>query len=167
LATLNGRRVEADFSGGALTSDAGALLRREADRRLGLLEALDRARPDPRDPDLITHPQRALLAQRVFGIACGYEDLNDHHGLRHDPLWQVLADYEPDPEQPLASAPALCRLANRVGRAALFRLACALVAQFLAAQPTPPEGLVLDSDATDDPVHGHQEGRFFHGYSDS
>src|SRR5881397_929313 len=71
FSSLGPRRVEADFSGGSLTTDAGALLLREADRRLGLLDAFDRCLPDPRDPDLITHPQRALLAQRVFGIACG------------------------------------------------------------------------------------------------
>ncbi len=161
FATLNGRRVEADFSGGALTTDAGALLLREADRRLGLLDTLDRCLPDPRDPDLITHPQR------VFGIATGYEDLNDHQSLRHDPLWQALADYAPDPQQPLASAPTLCRLENRAGRSALFRMAAALVEQFVASFDRPPECLVLDFDATDDPVHGRQEGRFFHGYYDS
>jgi hypothetical protein len=165
FATLNGRRVEADFSGGALTTDAGALLLREADRRLGLLDALDRALPDPRDPDLITHPQRALLAQRVFGIATGYEDLNDHQRLRHDPLWQALAEYDPD--RPLASAPTLCRLENRATRAALARMAAVLVEQFIASFEAPPGCLVLDFDATDDPVHGRQEGRFFHGYYDA
>jgi hypothetical protein len=167
FATLGTRRLEADFSGGALTTDAGALLLREADQRLGLLDALDRCLPDPRDPDLITHPQRALLAQRVFGIATGYEDLNDHQHLRHDPLWQALADYDPAPDQPLASAPTLCRLENRATRAALVRMAAALVEQFIASFEAPPECLVLDFDATDDPVHGRQEGRFFHGYYDA
>jgi hypothetical protein len=167
FATLGARRLEADFSGGTLTTDAGALLLREADQRLGLLDALDRCLPDPRNPDLITHPQRALLAQRVFGIACGYEDLNDHQSLRHDPLWQALAEYDPDPQQPLASAPTLCRLENRASRAALCRLACVLVDQFIASHDRPPECLVLDFDATDDPVHGRQEGRFFHGYYDA
>jgi hypothetical protein len=163
---LRRRRLQADFSGGRLTTDAGALLLREADRRLGLLDALDRALPDPRDPGLITHPQRALLAQRVFGIACGYEDLNDHQHLRHDPLWQALAEYDPDPGQPLASAPTLCRLENRASRAALFGMACVLVEQCIAAHERPPECLILDFDATDDPVQCGQEGRFFHGYYD-
>jgi hypothetical protein len=165
FATLGRRHVQADFSGGDLTTDAGALLLREADRRLGLLDALDAALPDPRHPALITHPQRALLAQRIFGIACGYEDLNDHDTLRHDPLWQALAEYDPA-AQALASAPTLCRLENRPSRAALFRLAEVLVDQFIASQATAPEHLVLDFDATDDPVHGRQEGRFFHGYYD-
>lgn len=167
FATLGHRSVQADFSGGDLTTDAGALLLREADRRLGLLDALDRCVPDPRAPELTVHPQRALLAQRVFGIACGYEDLNDHQHLRHDPLWQALAEYAPDPDQPLASAPTLCRLENRVGRAALARLAAVFVEQFIASFATAPQCLILDFDATDDRVHGHQEGRFFHGYYDS
>jgi len=163
---LGPRRVEADFSAGRLTTDAGALLLREADRRLGLLDALDRAIPDPRNPGLTVHSQRSLLAQRIFGIACGYEDLNDHAGLRHDPLWQALAERAPDPEQPLASAPTLCRLENRVDRRALFDLSRVLVEQFIASHDGPPGCLVLDFDATDAPVHGHQEGRFFHGYYD-
>jgi hypothetical protein len=166
FSSLGCRRVEADFTAGSLTTDAGALLLREADRRLGLLDTLDRAIPDPRNPELITHPQRALLAQRVFGLACGYEDLNDHQRLRDDPLWQVLAEYAPDPELPLASPPTLCRLENRAHRRALFEMAKALVEQFIASFREPPECLVLDFDATDSAVHGHQEGGFFHGYYD-
>src|SRR5262245_9174435 len=161
------RALVADFSGGVLTSDAGALLLREADRQLGLIDALDHAIPDPRHPDLITHPQRALLAQRVFAIACGYEDLNDHQRLRDDPLWQAATDHPgPDGAPQLASPPTLCRLENRVTRAALVKMAAALVEQFIAAHPAPPAELVLDFDATDGPVHGHQERRFFHGYYD-
>ncbi len=166
FSSLGSRKVQADFSAGALTTDAGALLLREVDRRLGLLDALDRAIPDPRHPELITHPQRALLAQRVFGIACGYEDLNDHQTLRDDPLWQALAEYSPDPKQPLASPPTLCRLENRVHRTALFEMSRVLVEQFIASFQEAPESLILDFDATDAPIHGHQEGRFFHGYYD-
>jgi hypothetical protein len=164
FSSLGNRRIEADFSGGSLTTDAGALLLRETDKRLGLLDALDRAIPDPRNPELITHSQRSLLAQRVLGIALGYEDLNDHSSLRDDPLWQAIAERAPDPERPLASAATLCRLENRVQRRALFEMARVLVEQFIASFDEPPEWLVLDFDATDDPVHGGQEGRFFHGY---
>jgi hypothetical protein len=167
FANLDSRRLEADFSGGALTTDAGALLLREVDRRLGLLDALDRALPDPRDPERLEHTQRSLLAQRVFGLALGYEDLNDHQQLRHDPLWQLLAERTPDPAQPLASAPTLCRLENRVSRVTLWRLAAVLVEQFVASFLLPPHTLILDFDATDFPIHGHQEGRFFHGYYDN
>jgi hypothetical protein len=166
FSSLGNRRLEADFSGGSLTTDAGALLLREVDKRLGLLDALDRVIPDPRHPQLITHSQRSLLAQRILGIALGYEDLNDHSSLRHDPFWQALAECAPDPQRPLASAPTLCRLENRVHRRTLFEMAKVLVEQFIASFQEPPECLVLDFDATDDPVHGHQEGRFFHGYYD-
>src|SRR5262245_17888436 len=161
---LGGRRIEADFCGGSLTSDAGALLLRQADKRIGLLDALDAVIPDPRNQELICHSQRCLLAQRIFGIALGYEDLNDHSSLRDDPLWQALAERAPDPEKPLASAPTLCRLENRVPRRALFETSRVLVEQFIDSFDEPPECLVLDFDATDDPVHGEQQGRFFHGY---
>ena len=164
FASLASKSVQADFHGGSLSTDAGALLLREADLRLGLLDALDHALVDPREPSRIEHSQRSLLAQRVLGIALGYEDLNDHDGLRHDPLWHVLAERAPDPEQPLGSAPTLCRLENRVQRADLIRLSAVLVETFIASHVTPPECLILDFDATDDPVHGNQEGRFFHGY---
>lgn len=166
FSSLGSRQVVGDFSAGSITTDAGALLLREADRRLGLLDALNKAIPDPRNPALITHPQRALLAQRIFAIACGYEDLNDHDTLRDDPLWQLLAEYQPGPGQPLASSPTLCRLENRATRRALFDMARVLVEQFISSHETPPDHLVLDFDATDDPVHGQQEGRFFHGYYD-
>jgi hypothetical protein len=163
-----GRRpIAADFSGGTITSDAGALLLREADRQLGLIDALSAAVPDPRNPRLVAHPQRALLAQRVFAIAAGYEGLNDHQRLRDDPLWQTATDHpEVAADATLASPPTLCRLENRVSRAALRDLAEVFVDQFLAAHPEPPAEVVLDFDATDDPVHGRQENRFFHGYYD-
>jgi hypothetical protein len=164
FSSLGSRRIEADFSGGSLTCDAGALLLRQADKRLGLLDALDAVIPDPRNQELITHSQRSLLAQRIFGIALGYEDLNDHSTLRDDPLWQALAERAPDPEEPLASAPTLCRLENRIPRRALFEMSRVLVETFIDSFDEPPECLVLDFDATDDPVHGEQEGRFFHGY---
>jgi hypothetical protein len=168
FATLDRRNLVADFSGGTITSDAGALLLRQADRRIGLIDALDRAIPDPRNPDLILHPQRALLAQRIFGIACGYEDLNDHQHLRDDPLWQAATDHPgPDDAAQLASPPTLCRLENRIRRKTLFNIAAAFVETFIQSYSTPPEELILDFDATDDTVHGHQEKRFFHGYYDS
>lgn len=167
FSSLGKRRLEVDFSGGSLTSDAGALLLREVDKRLGLLDALDRAIPDPRNPQRITHSQRSLLAQRILGIALGYEDLNDHSSLRHDPFWQALAECAPDRQNPLASAATLCRLENRVPRRALFEMAKVLVETFIASFKAPPESLILDFDATDDPVHGHQQGRFFHGYYDN
>src|SRR5262249_29415880 len=115
----------------------------------------------------ITHDQRSMIAQRVTAIALGYEDLNDHMTLRLDPALQLAAGVAPDLDTPLASPSTLCRLENRVDRRALIRIAAAPAAHFSASDPPPPEHLILDFDATDDPVHGRQEGRFFHGYYDN
>lgn len=161
---LGRRNVEADFEGGRLTSDAGLLLLRETDARLGLIDAVDEAIPDPRCPLFIVHQQRAMLAQRIFAIAAGYEDENDHQALRFDPALQIAAEVEPEEGEPLASPPTLCRLENRVSRSTLVRLQEILVNQFLDSYDEPPEEITLDFDATDDPTHGQQEGRFFHGY---
>jgi len=167
FSSLGSQKIQADFRGGQLTSDAGGLLLREVDKRLGLLDGLNSCITDPRDPDLITHTQRTLLAQRIFGIALGYEDLNDHHGLRHDPLFQMVTERGVQDDQPLASSPTLCRLENRVDRDSLAAMAAVLVDTFIDSFAQPPEELILDVDATDDPVHGEQEKRFFHGYYDS
>jgi hypothetical protein len=166
FSSLGPKLVLADFRGGRLTTDAGALLLREVERRLGLFDALDVCIPDPRQPELTEHDQKSLLAQRITAIALGYEDLNDHQTLRHDPVLQLAAGRDPAGEKLLASPATLCRLENRVDRQALVRLATVLVDQFIAAHPRPPESVILDFDATDDPVHGKQEGRFFHGYYD-
>ena len=164
LSRLGRRSVECDFTGGRLTSDAGLVLLREVDRRLGLLDAINQAIPDPRDPRYILHEQRGLLAQRILAIAAGYEDENDHQALRSDPALQVAAGRIPEEDQPLGSPSTLCRLENRIHRKTIWRLHGVLVEQFLASYATPPEEITLDLDATDDPTHGEQEGRFFHGY---
>jgi hypothetical protein len=166
FSTLGPKAVVADFQGGRLTTDAGALLLREVAERIGLFDALHAAIPDPRNPVFILHDQRAMIAQRGTAIALGYEDLNDHQNLRADPVLQLAAGKPPEVDLTLASPPTLCRLENRVERKALVKVAAVLVDQFVAAHPTPPEHLILDFDATDDRVHGKQEGRFFHGYYD-
>ena len=166
FSSLGRRPVLADFNGGRIVSDAGALLLREVDRRLGLIDRLDAAIPDPRNPALITHAQATLLRQRVFAIAMGYEDGNDHQTLRDDPLMQLVSGRGIDPEEPLASPPTLCRMENRVARKTLFEVARVLVEVFIASHREPPPELVLDFDATDDPVHGNQIKRYFHGYYD-
>ena len=164
LKRLGRREVTADFEGGRLTSDGGLLVLREVDRRLGLLDAVNAAIPDPRNPHYIVHQQRELLAQRIFAIAAGYEDANDHARLRHDPALQTAAEREPEEEHPLGSPSTLCRLENRISRQTIGRLHQVLVDQFLASYDEPPAEIVLDLDATDDPLHGQQEGRFFNGY---
>ena len=166
FSSLKRQQIVADFNGGRLTSDAGALLLREVDRRIGLTQSLAECITDPRDPAKIRHDLRAMLAQRIFGIALGYEDLNDHQDLRGDPLMALLAERRADPDKPLASPSTLCRFENAVTRKSLVRTSRVFVDQFLASYDQPPTEIVLDFDATDDPVHGNQEHRFFHGYYD-
>jgi len=166
FSSLKRQSIQADFGGGRLTSDGGALLLREMDRSLGLIDALDACICDPRNPFFIAHAQRTLLAQRIFGIALGYEDLNDHQSLREDPLFQVLSERGVRADLPLASPPTLCRLENRVDRKTLGQIAEVFVETFIRSQTTAPEELILDFDPTNDPVHGNQEQRFFHGYYD-
>jgi hypothetical protein len=167
FSSLGSKSVVADFLGGRLTSDAGALLLREVGQKTGLFEALDQAIPDPRHPVYIVHDQESMIAQRIIAIALGYEDLNDHQTLRNDPALQVAAGRVPDDELALASPPTLCRLENRIERRTLVRIAGVFVDQFIASHAEPPEHLTLDLDATDDPIHGRQEERFFHGYYDN
>jgi len=167
FSSLGRKKIHADFAGGHLTSDAGGLLLRQVDKRLGLIDALAACLSDTRDPAKTRHAVRTLLAQRVLALAMGYEDLNDHNQLRGDPLLQLLTERGIQDEQPLASASTLCRWENRIDRPALVRMAAVFVQQFIASHEQAPDSLVLDFDATDDRVHGQQEGRFFHGYYDS
>jgi DDE family transposase len=158
-----GRRVvEGRFDGGSMTSDAGVLLLSATDRRIGLIDAAARCVADPRDPLLIKHAVRDMLRQRVYGLALGWEDLNDHKALRQDVAMQTAVGVDRD----VASAPTLCRLESWAERATAVRLHEVLIEQFIASFKTPPEELVLDFDATDNPLHGQQEQRFFHGYYD-
>ena len=167
FSSLKQKIIQADFNGGHLTSDAGAALLREVDKRIGLIDAITNCIGDPRQPAKITHDLRTLVAQRIFAIAMGYEDLNDHDSLRNDPLLQIVTERGMNERQPLASASTLCRFENRVDRKTLAKMAEVFVEQFIASHDTPPEQIVLDFDATDDLVHGDQEGRFFHGYYDN
>lgn len=154
------RKIEANFQGGEVSSDGGLMVVREADRRLGLTRALNAALPDPRHPVFITHEQITLVRQRIYGLALGYEDLNDHDTLRRDLVWQSAVDRDTE----LGSSPTLCRLENRASRASAVAMHRVLVEQFVASFGAAPTELVLDFDATDDRVHGQQEGRAFHAY---
>ncbi len=177
-----GRQVTARFDGGVISSDGGALLLREVDRRIQLLPRVAACFEDRRDPQLIEHQVGELVAQRVYALALGYEDLNDHDELRSDPVLALLAGksdlegqkrkQERDRGKPLAGKSTLHRLERttdgvdrykkiRCDREAIDRL---LVDVFVEAHREPPEEIILDIDATDTPLHGQQEGRFFHGY---
>jgi hypothetical protein len=173
---VEGRDVVASFDGGAVTSDAGALLLGATDRAIGLIDRFAGCFSDHRRRERIEHEIRTLVGQRVFAIALGYEDVNDHDALRHDPVMAILAGKLESRRAgcaPVAGKSTLNRLEHapagapgryhRIGHdgAAIEGL---LVDVFLDAHDRPPRRIVLDLDATDDPVHGDQEGRFFHGY---
>ena len=168
------RRVVAEFSGERLTTEGGALLLRAADRKMGLLRRVVRCFRDARDPQRIEHELSEMLAQRIYGLALGYEDLNDHEQLRNDPLLGVLAGKK-DLGEPLAGKSTLNRLeltpvgspcAERYNKISYSPEAidALLVDLFLEAHRQAPREIVLDLDATDTPLHGRQEARFFHGY---
>jgi hypothetical protein len=169
------RRVVAEFSADRLTTDGGVLLLRQVDHRIGLLRRFAGCFRDGRDPGRVEHTVAEMVAQRVYGLALGYEDLNDHEQLRHDPLLGVLAGKR-DLEAPLAGKSTLNRMewssldpAARYHKIAYSEAAIddLLVDLFLESYAQAPARIVLDLDATDVPLHGHQEARFFHGYYDS
>lgn len=168
------RAVVADFTGPTTTSDGGALLLRQTAMRLDLMPRLAACFQDRRDRRYVRHSVEELVSQRVYGLALGYEDLNDHDQWRHDPLLGVLTGKR-NPQQPLAGKSTLNRLELSHSEADRYKKIEAsteaidhlLVALFTEAFATPPEEIVLDLDATDLPLHGHQEQRFFHGYYDS
>jgi hypothetical protein len=174
---VEGRQVVAAFDGGEGTSDAGALLLGATDRAIGLIERFAACFLDRRAQGQVEHSVRAMLAQRVFGIALGYEDLIDHDQLRHDPVLAPLAGKLTARRKrcaPLAGKSTLNRLEHAPTEPARYHkighdaaaIEGLLVELFLEAHKAPPKELILDLDATDDPLHGHQEGRFFHGYYD-
>jgi hypothetical protein len=182
---LAGRKVEARFDGGRITSDGGGLLLREVDRRFGFLDQFAECFTDYRNPLLIEHSVAELVKQRVFALALGYEDLNDHDRLRYDPLLAVMAEKrDPFGNDRLRKRD---RGAALAGKSTINRLELSLVGadsrsrykkipasakkiedffidSYLAQHRQPPAEIILDLDATDDPVHGDQLGRFFHGY---
>lgn len=157
---VGSRRVEADFSGGFITSDGGVPLLREMDRHLGLTKAVAGQLADERQAGKIDHSMLSLVRQRVYALALGYEDGNDHDQLRHDLALQSAVGRDGE----LASPPTLCRLENRADREWCRAISGVLVEQFVSSFDVPPQELILDFDATDVPVHGGQVGRFFHGY---
>jgi hypothetical protein len=177
FAPVEGRHVVAAFDGGAITSDAGALLLGETDRAIRLTSRFATCFTDARTPELVEHAVGTLVLQRVIGIALGYEDLNDHDELRHDPVLAVLAGKLAAKRSdcaPLAGKSTLNRLElsrpdptryHKVSHNAAA-IETLFVDVFLEAHRRPPAQIILDLDATDDPLHGQQEGRFFHGYYD-
>jgi hypothetical protein len=167
------RQVEARFDGGTISSDGGSLLLRETDRRLNLLSRLAECFVDRRDPERVEHSVFEMLSQRIYGLALGYEDLNDHEDLRVDPLFGLLAGRK-DLSRPLAGKSTLNRMELGTGTPERYKKITfwrdsideLLVAVFIESHAQSPEQVILDVDTTDLPLHGKQEGRFFHGYYD-
>lgn len=160
--TVKSKKVTVDFRGGDITSSAGVLLLRQADRKIGLTREAARLIPDERCLGKVEHTIETMLRQRIYGIASGEEDLNDHHQLRNDPALQTAVDRT----DVLASPSTLCRFENTANRRLASALQSLFVEQFIASHKKAPDQIMLDFDATDDAVHGRQEGRFFHGYYD-
>ena len=171
---LGSREIVARFDGGTISSDGGAFLLRQTDRRLHLLPRLAECFLDGRNQNRVDHSIQEMLAQRIYGLALGYEDLNDHEQLRHDPVFGILAGRE-ELEQPLAGKSTLNRMELGAGETDRYKkitfwkdaLDELLVRVFLESYREAPERIVLDVDTTDLPLHGEQEGRFFHGYYDN
>ena len=169
------RQVVARFDGGTITTDGGGLLLRETDRCLNLLPRLAECFLDGRSPLLVEHTVEQLVSQRVYGLGLGYEDLNDHEQLRQDPLLRVLAGKCDVEDSPLAGKSTLNRLElsdgtpNRYKKITFWKdgIDELLVKVFMESYASAPAEIILDVDATDLPLHGEQEGRFFHGYYDS
>ena len=154
------RRVDARFDGGHVSSNGGALLIRQTDRRLRVTRRAARLLEDARQQGKVDHSALSIIRQRVFGVALGYDDLNDHDFIRHDLCFQGAVDRD----RPLASSSTLCRFENSMTRSTAVALNGLLVDIFIESFDKPPRELVLDFDATDVPVHGDQVGRFFHGF---
>ena len=166
FASVSGKQVEAVFDGGVLTSDIGLMLLREVASKIGILSRIVAALTDRRHPSYVDHTCADLINQRVFQIACGYEDANDCNALRRDPAFKAACDRLPVSGAALASQSTMSRLENGIRRRDLYRIAKALVDGFIASYDTPPEAVVLDIDDTDDEVHGNQPLSLFNGYYD-
>lgn len=166
LARISGKRVSIDFEGGCQTSDGGALLLRSVEKQVGIISQLAETLRDRRHPSYVRHSMEELLRQRIFQIACGYEDADDCDKLRGDPGFKAACDRLPIAGEALASQPTLTRLENDASRTELYRIAQAFVDAFLASYKKPPKAIILDVDDTDDPTHGSQQLSMFNAYYD-
>ena len=166
FASISGKKVEADFDGGVVTSDGGALFLRKVESKVGVIRRLVDSLRDHRHQSYIDHSYEDLLCQRVFQIACGYEDANDCNDLRRDPGMKAACGRLPITGDDLASQPTMSRLEDSVSRVDLYRIAQALVDTFLCSYEAPPEAIILGIDDTDDTTHGAQQQSLFNGYYD-
>ena len=166
LARLSGKNLQADFDGGTLSSDGGVLFLREIEAQVGVIRRFAEALHDPRDARYTDHSYEEMLSQRIFQIACGYDDANDCNPLRHDPAFKAACGRLPLLDEPLASQPSMSRFENTPRRSELYRTAQALFETFVASYDRAPQSLLLDIDDTADEVHGAQQQSLFNGYYD-
>lgn len=164
--SVGGKKVVVDFEGGTTSSDAGFLLLRETERRIGIIKRLTKYIPDNRDQRYIDHEVHELMTQRIMQIACGYEDADDSDSLRVDPLLKIACERKPLKGEDLGSQPTMSRLENSVSRTALYRMGEAFVDNFLDSYRKAPKKIILDIDDTDDPTHGAQQMALFNAYYD-
>lgn len=163
---LQGRAIIGSVDGGDISSDGGVMLVAEAERKLGVIQRMTSVIDDRRDPRKVRHELDEMLAQRVFAIACSYEDCNDFDDLCRDPALKMAVGRLPGTGRDLASQPTLSRLENSIRRRELYRMSEVLVDLFVADRKEPPVWVIIDVDATGDPTHGHQQLTGFHGYYD-
>jgi hypothetical protein len=161
---ISNKKIEADFHGGEVSSDAGVLFLREVENRIGLIRKMTDSLRDRRHPGYVKHQLLELFKQRVFQIACGYEDGNDSNELRSDPIIKIACERLPDEDPALASQPTISRFENSLSRTDLYRIAEAFVDVFVDSYSEAPEGIILDIDDTDDLTHGHQQLALFNAY---
>jgi Transposase DDE domain group 1 len=166
FARLRGKNLQADFEGGTLSSDGGVLLLREIEAQVGMIRRFAEALDDPRDGRYTDHSYEELLRQRIFQIACGYEDANDCNTLRHDPAFKAACGRLPLSDDPLSSQAGMSRFENAPRRSELYRTAQVVFDTFVASYQQAPQSLLLDIDDTADEVHGAQQQSLFNGYYD-
>ena len=160
---ISNKKIEVDFNGGEVSSDAGLLFLREVESRIGLISKMTNCLQDRRHPGYVKHQFLDLLKQRIFQIACGYEDGNDSNELRDDPIMKIACERLPDDEA-LASQPTISRFENGLTRTDLYRISEVFVDVFIQSYSTPPEGIIVDIDDTDDLTHGRQQLTLFNAY---
>jgi hypothetical protein len=159
---ISGKKVEVDFNGGDVSSDAGLLFLRETESQIGVINKVANAIHDKRHPSYVKHEIVQLLTQRVFQIASGYEDANDSNDLKNDPILKISCEKD----DPLASQPTMCRFENAPSRTTLYHIGEVLVDVFINSYDSPPQSIILDIDDTDDPTHGSQQLSLFNAYHD-
>ena len=164
LASIFGKRLDLAFDGGILTSDSGVLLLREVEAKTGILSRIIEAIKDRRHPSYVAHSVADLVKQRVFQIACGYEDANDCDALCSDPGFKAACGRLPLQGEDLSSQPTMSRFENQMSRSDLYRIARAFVDAFIASYKKPPRAIIIDIDDTQDTVYGTQQLALFNGY---